>query len=181
MPRHSGRPPARTFTIEDCASVTLYDNPTPRCPHGLRWREADADLIASLEVRALMCTECESTEYHPHDGESITLLQPRSIGGREPLRSLYLSALSSEIGQPQPATFVDDLVRVTCESVSAWTWTGRDGECLPLPKDDWPTVAKHLEYAEVLWIIEATLGGADPRQDFYRPPALPSGKDSANG
>jgi hypothetical protein len=181
MPRHSGRPPARVFTIEDCASVVLYDNSTPRCPHGFRWRESDAELITDPDVLAQMCGECESTEYHPHDGESITLAQPRSIGGREPLRQLYLAAIAGEAGFERPDTFVEDLVAATQEAVTAWTWTGRDGDCLPLPKDDWPTVARHLEYGEVLWIIEATLRGADPRTDFYRPPVLASGKDSPNG
>jgi hypothetical protein len=180
MPRFKGRPPARTFTIADCSSVVLYDNPAPRCPHDLRWRESDADLMVP-EAQALMCTECESTEYHPHEGESITLLQPRSIGGRQPLRAIYAAALAQDAGEPRADGFIEDLINAVSGSVSAWTWTDPDGGLLPLPSEDWPAVARGLEYSEVLWIIEAALRGADPRLDLYRPPALASGKDSANG
>lgn len=183
MPRHKGRPNERQVTIADCASVMLYDNPAPLCPHGLRWRDSDTARITVAEYVDSMCTApaCEATEYHPHDGESITIVQPRTFGGRDPLRSVYLAALAVDGGAPQPAGFVDELTQAVKDSVIAWTWTGRDGALLPLPSADWDEVARHIEYGEVLWIIEAALRGADPREEMYRPPAPVSGKDSGGG
>lgn len=183
MPRHKGRPPTRTVTIADCASLAIHDNPTPKCPHGLAWRESDFERITDLTVRAKMCAEadCVSNEYHPHEGECIVLRQPRSIGGRDPLRRVYASALAMEAGEPQPAGFLGDLIDAVVAAVDTWEWTGTDGRPLPLPRDDWETVADSLEYPELLWIVEATLRGADPREDFHRPPVAATGKDSASG
>lgn len=182
MSRHSGRPPIRTITIPDCASVTFHENPTPLCPHGLFWWESDGDRLSS-DLQSKMCHEpgCDSNEYHPHDGESITLREERTFAGRKPLRTLYNDAIGVGGGGVLPPDFEERLRELIQGWVLAWTWTGRDGEPLPLPKDDWDGVGRHLEYAELLWIVEAALYSRDPREGLYVPLAVASGKDSPSG
>ena len=171
MPRHKGRPAPREVTIADCASVTFHENPTPRCPHGKFWRETDADKLLP-ELRERMCAEpgCESTEYHPHEGESITVRSERTFAGRKPLRDVFNMALALTEGGRQPETFAEELRTAVERAVLAWTWTGPDGALLPLPSEDYESVVSNLEYAELLWIVEAALGGRDPREVLYDRP-----------
>jgi hypothetical protein len=181
MPRFKGRP-NHDVTIADCASLCMPQNPTPLCPHGLLWWESDGDRLTD-ELQARMCREagCEATEFHPHEGESITVRDEWTFNGRKPLRAAYIEGIAASSGLPMPDGFDDRLREAVQRSVIAWTWTGLHGEALPLPSEDWETVADHLEYSELLWILEAAIRGKDPREAYYRPPAQASGKDSPNG
>jgi hypothetical protein len=177
MPVHKGRPPTRTVTI-DCSSIAFHENPTPMCPHGLFWWESDGERLTD-DLQAKMCRDpgCTSNEYHPHDGETVTLLDERTFLGRKPLRDLYADALSGALG----ADFEDRLRDLIQQWVVAWTWTGIDGAALPLPGKDWAAVGANIEYAELLWIIEAALRGKDPREALYRPLDVAPGRSLANG
>ena len=130
-----------------------------------------------------MCREpgCDSTEYHPHDGESLTLREERTFAGRAPIRALYRDLNAVAGGAALPDDFEDRLRAILEDWVVAWTWTGIDGEALPLPRDDWAAVASRLEYAELMWVVEAALHGKDPRETLYRPLDPATGKVSANG
>lgn len=182
MPRHKGRPDARTVTIADCASFGLHENPTTRCPHGKFWWESDGDRLLD-ELQAQMCREpgCDSTEYHPHEGESLTLREERTFAGRAPIRELMRDVRLAGDGLQLPDDFETRLRDIIQDWVVAWTWTGIDGTPLPLPRDDWDTVAAQLEYAELMWVVEAALHGKDPREALYRPLAEAPTRSSASG
>lgn len=176
MPRFKGRP-RHDVTIADCSSIWFPDNPSLMCPHGLFWWESDGDRLTE-ELQAKMCREpgCESTEFHPHEGESLTLREYRTFNARRPIRALWSEAVAISDGQPIPEGFEDRLREALADAVIAWTWTGLDGNPLPVPSQDWKAVGDNLEYAEMLWIIEAAVQGRDPREAMYRPPAVASGK-----
>lgn len=183
MPVRKGRPPAKNTRIEDCVSIAFNDNPTPLCPHGKFRREWDYDRqIDRLRERQCGEPECVSNEYHPHAGEFVELKASRTFGGRKPLRDFYnLAVLIAEENVPPPDNFEERLAALVTDVVVAWDWTGPDGNVLPLPREDWNAVENALEYAELLWIVEAALRDGDPREAFHRPPDLPSGKDSDGG
>lgn len=181
MPTKS-RPQPKPLVIADCSSVVFPDNPTPECPHGLLWWESDGDRFTD-DLQAKMCREatCKSTEHHPHAGESISIRDYRTLGGRKPLRAVWSESLAIGNGGTIPDGYEDRLRELVQDLVVDWTWTGVDGEPLPLPKDDWEAVESQAEYAEILWIVEAAYRGKDPREALYRPLALPNGKDSPHG
>lgn len=181
MPRFKGRP-AEPITIADCSSIWFPKNPALQCPHGLFWWESDGDKLTD-DLQRQMCREpgCEATEYHPHEGESITLRDIRTFNGRKPVRALYNEAFAIGNGAPVPEGFEDRLRDIIQHWVVDWTWTGLDGQVLPLPVEDWEAVGDNLEYAEMLWIVEAAMLGRDPREQLYRPLAVASGKDSPSG
>lgn len=182
MPRHKGRPPVRTLTIEDCASVTFHENPAPQCPHDKLWRPLDfAQLIDEAQTNVCQEPECESNEYHPHEGESITLKLDRTFAGRHPLRDLINMVSTNDEVNLDVVDFEARLSALVQEFVTAWTWTDRAGDLLPLPSEDWERVGAELEYAELYWIVQAALYAKDPREVMYRPLAPAPISDSASG
>lgn len=164
-----GRPPDRTIRIEDCSSVKVFDNPSPRCPHGKNWRESDYDKQPS-NIKALMCPQdgCEAIEYHPHAGKHIVVRVPRSFKERQPLTDLYAEAVTAGFSQVSIDAFgrrvsVQDRLReIISNAVQGWDWEDKDGNELPLPAADWDAVVSVLEQPELWWIIRAMLSGGDP-------------------
>lgn len=176
MPTHRTRPPAEV-TIADCASCVIVRNPSPKCPHGLFYRETSVETYPA-EIRAQSCTapECEATEYAIHAGESITFRAARSIGEREALsEALIASAQEAEDevkrakaeGRETDVSPIDVALeaqlRMVGERIVAWNWTDVDGEPIPLPSADHAGFRRALELAEVLWLWSAIMRGGDPK------------------
>lgn len=176
MPTHKSRPPAEV-TIADSASCTIVRNPSPRCPHGLFYREASWQTY-ELAIREQTCQapECEATEYAIHAGESVTVRSARSIGERLTLADRVQAALEAAQAEVALATTekreatVDPLAEgmaaqreVLIERITAWTWTDADGAPMPLPSDDPEYFRRNVELTELLWLWNVVLRGADPR------------------
>jgi hypothetical protein len=171
----AGRRPPRVMEIADCRSCVIIANGAAACPHGLFWRESDADLL-DPKLSERMCTEdeCAAIEYRPHAGESVTLKVPRSYKAIEDLRNRLLPPPAPEVAAEEgaevapvvdtPRSATERSLEIIAEAVLAWTWTGVEpDEVLPLPSEDMDRFKAELEPAEILWLSEAILSRGDPR------------------
>lgn len=166
MAQRKGRPPS-VITIADCASAVIVSNPTPLCGHGKFWRESSWG-TAPDDVRARVCQEpgCEATEFVVHAGESVTFKVARTIGERSQMLDGHrarLEAARAPDGSGSAPAVVDVALDLAAERITGWTWTGPDGEVLPLPSANREAVRNALEASELLWLAEAILIGADPK------------------
>jgi len=175
------RPPTSHLTrIEDCRNARVFDNPAPKCPHDLMWRESD-HALAPEEIRKLQCPveACAATEYFPHDGEHLVIRTYRLLRDREPLQKLIIQLAGGTNAAERVAMGVKDaetgqvLRELLAGGVEDWGWTGADcraSTCvtdhaapLPTPAEDWDAVWAHLEMSELMWIANALVAGGDPR------------------
>ncbi len=159
------RPGVREVRIDDCRGAVIFDNPTVRCPHGLRWRESD-HATAPKEIAALMCKrdECAAIEYYPHADEHIVLRIPRSFKARQPIMELVRSAarVSEDVATRIAASTSRSAMRdIIVGSVVEWGWTDGSGVPLPLPSSNWDLVASECEAGELWWIVNAVAAGGE--------------------
>ncbi len=158
---------SKIVKIVDCEWVKVFDNPAPRCPHGLRWRESDYEEMPP-EVREQMCNEraCQAVEFHPHRGESVDIRVYRAVGDRQALSELGMMLIGDEGALVSMGIKGDAIQRkmgeVLAAHIEAWTWTGIDGEPLPLPSKDWSAVWAQLEMSELMGLVNAVQVGGVP-------------------
>lgn len=102
----------------------------------------------------------EGEKYYPHADESVTFTRARTLG--EVMEVAQLSGLADLLSglQGDSGAGVTDsvgkLAAMIAAKVTAWEWTGDDGEPLGDPSD--PETIRGLGMTEQLWLYGRILG-----------------------